>query len=326
MRELWRTICIVLLVGSLAYSKRKLHLRKHRFLKQRQDVENDKPRKGFPGEKDRNITKIYDTVHKYSEKMHQANSRKRHYLGQFNGVERTVVDQHHGRATATVGVHPEGPNVGFVDAARGVAAALNSQQLQIGTQPKPAHLPSDEGLNPLSMYHSRADSATSTVNAAFPADHHLDVMVGGHSGAESHVVDGRVTDGLVGTNNVGVGGAADQTVVTSPDLDQEKEAFLQSQQGAINIVQDHGVSHINHIEDIGNMQHVDLGHHTAELYHAGQPEVLQHHMGNYFHNGIELEHRLAHQEPVVISHPPIHITKQHHHATYHDVEDQGKLN
>lgn len=321
MRELWRRLFIVLLIGSLAYSKRKLNFRKHHFLKQRQDVKKVEPRKGFPGEEDRNVSKVNDIVHKFVGKTHQVDGRKRHFLGQLNGLEQAQRsnDQDHGLATANVGVHPESPNVGYLDAAHGIAASLNSQQLQIGTQAKPAHHPSDEGLNPLPMYHSKDHSVASTVNAAFPIDHHTDGIIDGNIAADSHIVNGRVTDGLAESNHLDFGGAADQTVISSPNLEQEKEAFLQQQQGAINLVHGHAISHINHVHDLSNGQHVHLDG------HAVYPEVIGHQEGNYFHGGVELEHRLAHQEPVVISHPPIHITKQHHHASYHDVEDQGRV-
>ena len=308
MRELWRRLFIVLLIGSLAYSKRKSKLRKHNFLKQRQDVKKVEPRKGFPVEEDRNVSKVYDVVHKFASKTHQVDGRKRHFLGHSHGV-----------STANVGVHPETPNVGYLDAAHGIATSLNSQQLQIGTQPQPAHHPSDDGLNPLPMYHSKDHSAESTVNAAFPIEQRTNGIMGGHIGADSHIINGRVTDGLAVGNHLDIGGAADQTAISSPNLEQEKDAFLQQQQGAINIAHGEPISQISHVHDLSSEQHVQF---------AGQavyPETIGHQGGDYYHGGIELEHRLAHQEPVVISHPPIHITKQHHHASYHDVEDQGRV-
>ena len=343
MKELWRILFIVVFVCSLTYSKRKIKLRKHRLLKQRQDVEKVEPRKGFPGDKDRNMSKVYDTVHKYSGESRKTNGLKRHYLGNLNGVEGAHYDNNHhnglnGVATADVGVHPDAPNVGYLDAAHGIATSLNSQKLQLGGQSTPAHHPSDEGLNPLPMYHSRDSlhhdtSAASTVNAAFPIDHHTDGLLDGHLGGDSHIVNGRVTDGLAENHHIDI---ADQTVAASPHLDashtsqelsadQEGAAFLQHQQGAINIVHPEGVPHVDQIHDISNEQHVNLDQQAGAFIHddGGHPEVLDHHMGNYFHGGVELEHHLAHQEPVVISHPPIHITKNHHHESYHDVEDQG---
>ena len=316
MRDVWRIILVVLLISSFANSKRKFRLRKHRLSKQRQDVEKVEPRKGFPKEEDRNVSTVNDFVHKYRGKEQQGDSEKRHYLGQLNGVEQAHIlgDKPNGILTANVGVHPESANVGYLDAAHGIATTLNSQQLQVGTQPKPAHHPSDEGLNPLPMYHSKEHLGESTVSAAFPIQQHG--VIDGHMGADSHIVNGRVTDGLAGSNHIDIGGTSDQTVVASPNLEQEKEAFLQQQQGTMNIVQDQGISPVNHVQDL---HHVHLGDHAA------YPEVVGHHVDDYYHGGVELEHQLSNQQPMVISHPPIHITKQHYHASYHDVEDQGGM-
>lgn len=327
MKTLWTMLLVFLIADSLAYSKRKLKLRsKHRLFKQREHVNKVEARKGFPNADDRNMSKVYDTVHKYSDKTRQSANLKRHYLGHISGLEQAHYDSNHqnglnGIATADVGVHPSAPNVGYLDAAHGIATTLNSQKLQVGTQAAPAHHPSDDGLNPLSMYHSKdALSHQDTVT-----DHHLD----------PHIVNGRVTDGLAQNHFIGAtANIADETVVESPHFatshasqelsaEQEGASFLQHQQGAINLVHGNPSRFVHHVHDDANVQQVDLNqqnfHQAVEM-----PAVINHHMGNYYHGGVELEHHLAHQQPVVISHPPIHLTKAHHHTTYHDVEDQGK--
>lgn len=336
MKNFFRILFAVFLItNSFIYAKRKLKIHKHRLYKQRNDVVDAPPRKGYPNDENRNTSKVYDTVHIYSDKTQTSDGLKRHYLGHINGLEQVHYDNDHqnglnGVATADVGTHPAAPNVGYLDVAHGIATSLNSQKLQVGSQPMPAHNPSDEGLNPLPMYHAKDIVAA---NSALQGDHHLGGLADGHTGAGVHVVDGRVTDGLAEGSHIDVANLADQTVAGAPHVatshlsqelsaEQDGASYLQHQQGAMNIVHandDHLLSNLGNLN-----QHIPFDHHDGGIQtNIGSPEVLDHNMDNY-HNGMELGHRIAHQEPVVISHPPIHLTKAHYHASYHDVEDQGR--
>lgn len=368
MRLVWSVITISFFVLICTQAKKNFRLRKH-YVRHRQDIEKQDARNEDRGEEDRNVTKVYDTVHKYhGKKRHSSSSNgaKRYDLGLLNGLDQAHLGgDHHmnglnGVATADVGGNTDSPSVGYLDAAHGITAALHGQKLQVGSQPMLAHHPEEEGLNPLSVYHKRdpIDHTQDSNVAGFVDNHAISLSANGHT-VDGHTLNSEIGDqtvnipthitaghvlgghigGLTGHATDGHMQIADETVVASPHLEtsaqsqqlsaaQEGQAWLQHQQGTMNIAHpegallhsDHHTSHnLGTVGHIGTFGHIDtVGHIDA------QPQAIGHHVENYMHGSEELEHHLANQRPIVISHPPIHITKNHHHHTFHDVEDQGE--
>ncbi|XP_065063135.1 neurogenic locus notch homolog protein 1-like isoform X2 [Rhopilema esculentum] len=336
MRLHWIFGFLVLIIVCKVDAARHLRLRKQKILKQRQDVEEENSRQADRG--DKNLTKVFDIVHKYRKQKGAGSGLKRHNLGQLSGLEQVHQATDHqnglnGVPTADVGFSPGAPNVGYLDAAHGVTAALHGQKLQVGGQATPAHLPSEDGLNPLSMYHKDGpDSHITSVPTSINADYNNGF--GNHIGNDIHTTDphvfdsnivgGHVTDGLPTADHH----TADETVAMSPHVatshesqllsaEQDGANFLQHQQGVVNIV--HPNEDLMHQDVAHNAMHLDAfqGHHDE-----GHPVILDHHDN---HVGVELEHHLSHQTPVEISHPPVHVTQAHHHNSFHEVEDQGSV-
>ena len=365
MRLVWSVITISFFVVVCTEAKRNFRLRRH-HIRNRQDIEKQEVRNEDRGEEDRNVTKVYDTVHKYHGKKRHSSSAKRHDLGLLNGLEQAHLGGNNhmnglnGVATADVGANTESPNVGYLDAAHGITAALHGQKLQVGSQPMPAHHPEEEGLNPLSVYHKRdPEGHTQDSNiAGFVDNHAISLSANGHT-VDGHTLNSEIGDQTIsipthitaghvlGSHIGGLAGhlpdghvhIADDTVVASPHLEtsaqsqqlsaaQEGGAWLQHQQGTMNIAHPEGaLLHSDHhtSHNLGTVGHIGTFGHIDTVGHIDtQPQAIGHHVENYMHGGEELEHHLANQRPIVISHPPIHITKNHHHHTFHEVEDQGK--
>eukprot|EP00794_Sanderia_malayensis_P012275 gene12275-13540_t len=256
-------------------------------------------------EGNRNVTKLYDAVHKYEGKARKLRSgARRHYLGEFNTLQGILSNTRNrnglnGLSTGEIGAEADDPNASYLDATHGVTASLHAQKLQVGTQPDAAHPPSEDGLSPLPYYNRRKKQhilADHSVPSPIKVGHHFDAAV--EHVAVDHSVAAPPTSmvgngGALGhhgdldhfTTNVG-SDAANQHVVLDQHqhgiLDQHQHGILDQHQHGILDQHQHGILDQHQPAVLNQLQHLESTN-LANHVHAADMSLFANHIPDQSH-------------------------------------------